>query len=213
MSNALTELVFHLDGHPDTAVVSGRLLYPDLSDQGVARRFPSPVNAIFGRTTLLSRLFPRNRHSADYMVSRGNNGDTPFEVDWVSGACLMIRKRVLDRIGWLDERFFMYWEDADICRRVKNSGGRVFCIPAANVIHHEGKSSRHGKRARLVVSFHRSAYHYYRKHHLTNASALMQVVAIYGLGIRALALLCLNTFASGKRPASPEKKKCRAKSY
>jgi hypothetical protein len=204
LDDALTKLVSFLDSHLDVAVVSGRLVYPDLSDQGVARAFPTPFNAVFGRTTLLARLFPNNRHSKEYIVSRAHHSDEPFEVDWVSGACLMVRSEVIEEVGFLDEGFFMYWEDADFCFRIKRAGWRVFCVPEARVIHHEGKSRRKKSSNRLIVEFNKSAYRYYRKHHVRSPFQPMNLVALLGLSLRTVVLLALNAVSDGDDRRSGE---------
>ncbi|KPJ67938.1 hypothetical protein AMJ44_07045 [candidate division WOR-1 bacterium DG_54_3] len=192
LADALPKLVTFLDKHTDVAVVSGRLVYPDFSDQGVARTFPTPFNALFGRTTLLNRLLPNNRYSRKYLVSHVKKSDKPFEVDWVSGACLMVRNKVIQEVGLLDERFFMYWEDADLCFRIKQKGWKVFCVPEAKVIHYEGKSTRRKSSSRLIIEFHRSVYRYYRKHYIRSPFDLMNAIAVFGLFFRTLVLLGIN---------------------
>jgi N-acetylglucosaminyl-diphospho-decaprenol L-rhamnosyltransferase len=188
---ALTRLSGFLDRTPGVGVVSGRLVYPDYFDQGVARKFPSPINALFGRRSLMTKLFPNNRFSRKYMLSRNHDSGEPFAVDWVSGACMMIRRQVIEEIGLLDEGFFMYWEDADFCFRAKERGWKVFCVPDAIVVHHEGKSA--GRRdGRLIVEFNRSAYRYYRKHHVSSSITAMNFVALLGLTLRTVVLLGAN---------------------
>jgi GT2 family glycosyltransferase len=137
----------------------------DGTDQGTARTFPSPLAAFFGRKSLLTRLAPSNPWSRRYLAGRQRQGRDPFRVDWVSGACLMTRQDVIERVGPLDERFFMYWEDADWCQRIGQLGLGVYCVPEAEVRHAEGQSGR-GHRARLIWEFHKSVYWYYVKHHL-----------------------------------------------
>jgi GT2 family glycosyltransferase len=205
LEDAIPKMVTFLDTYPDVAVVSGRLVYPDFSDQGVARTFPTPMNAVFGRRSILTKLFPNNKYSRKYMVSRQNQSDKPFEVDWVSGACLMVRKEVLDEIGLLDDGFFMYWEDADLCYRIKQNDWKVFCVPEAVVIHYEGKSSLGKNSSRLIIEFNKSAYRYYRKHHIKNLFGLKNLLAVSGLTARTLILLIGNTFKSsifGKKKRS-----------
>jgi N-acetylglucosaminyl-diphospho-decaprenol L-rhamnosyltransferase len=192
--NALEQLVGFLRIHEDVGVVSPRLVYPDLTDQGVARRFPTPINALFGRRSLLTRMFPNNRYARQYLLSRQHRGDIPFEADWVSGACLMFRRGLLERLGGLDERFWMYWEDADFCYRAKQQAWRVFYVPAAVVIHHEGKSSGGRRDGRLIIEFNRSAYRYYRKHCLKAALHPMAVLAAIFVTMRTGISLCANAF-------------------
>lgn len=192
LEDALEKMVSYLESHPETAVVSPRLVYPDFSDQGVARRFPTPANAIFGRKSVFTRLFPNNRYSKKYLVSLSYDLNDPFEVDWVSGACIMARKKVVEEAGLLDEKFFMYWEDADLCFRIKKNGWRVFCVPEAVVIHYEGKSTKEKSSNRLIIEFHKSAYRYYRKHHIKSFFEFMNFIAILGITFKALGLIVVN---------------------
>jgi GT2 family glycosyltransferase len=167
---SLARLADVLAGDPSIAIAGPRLLNPDLSDQRTARAFPTPAVALFGRRSALTRVWPSNPWSRRYLlegpsVSGGADGaGTAFDVDWLSGACMMVRRDVIDRVGPFDPRFFMYWEDADLCRRVKGSGGRVICDPSARVVHDEG--AQRERNTRQVVDFHRSAYRYFAKHEL-----------------------------------------------
>ena len=190
--DALAQVVEFLKTHDHVGIASARLVYPDFTDQGVARTFPTPVNALFGRRSLLTRLFPNNRYARRYLLSRQHCTDEPFEVDWVSGACLMFPRRLLEQIGGLDERFWMYWEDADFCFRAKQSGWRVFCLPKAVVVHHEGKSSGGRRHWKTIVEFNRSAYRYYRKHYLRSRLQPMTAVAATFLTLRTATLLFAN---------------------
>jgi hypothetical protein len=204
LGNALKNLADYLDTHPDVAIVSPRLVYPDFTDQGVARTFPTPMNALFGRRTLLARLFPNNRYSKKYIVSQKDNSNNPFEVDWVSGACLMVRRSIIDEIGPLDDDFFMYWEDLEFCYRVKMKGWKVVCIPSETVIHYEGKSTLKKISSRCIIEFNRSAYLYYKKHHIKSPFEVMNLVAITGLTLRTLLLLLVNLFAVPRRDREEE---------
>jgi GT2 family glycosyltransferase len=199
---ALDILVEFLDEHPDAGVVAPQLLNPDGSDQGTARTFPTPAAAVFGRRSPLTRLFPRNRYSRRYLAGREHTGDEPFAVDWVSGACRMIPRRIVERVGPLDEGFFMHWEDADWCRRVKAAGFGVWCVPAARVVHAEG-GSRGGWPAVQVRHFHRSAYRYYAKHHLTGARRVLRPVARAALTARASLIIGRDALRARSATASP----------
>jgi len=104
----------------------------------------------------------------------------------------MVRKRVIEDVGLLDETFFMYWEDADICFRIKQKGWQVYCVPEALVIHYEGKSLSKKTSSRSIIEFNKSVYRYYRKHHIKSSFDMMNLVAILGLSLRTLVLLGIN---------------------
>ena len=86
-----------------------------------------------------------------------------MELDWVSGACMLVRREAFDRVGGFDPRFFLYWEDADLCRRMRSNGYRVRYHPSARVAHTVGQSSRTARRL-AIRAFHQSAYLYYTLH-------------------------------------------------
>jgi N-acetylglucosaminyl-diphospho-decaprenol L-rhamnosyltransferase len=191
IGEALEKMVRFLEDHPKVAVAAPRLVYPDFSDQGVARTFPRPINAIFGRRSLLTRLFPRNSWARTYLVSREHHTQEPFEVDWVSGACLMVRKSAIEDVGPLDEGFWMYWEDADLCYRLKQQGWQVYCLPSAVVVHHESKSVAPKASSRSIIEFHKSVYRFYRKHYIKSPLEFMNILALVGLTARSLLLVGL----------------------
>ena len=163
---AIPLLVAFMNEHPAVAAVGPKLLNPDGTVQGSARRDPSPWTGLFGRTAPLTRLFPDNPLSRRELPGLGHEGDEPLEVDWVSGACLLVRRDAYERVGHLDERFFLFWEDADWCRRFRHTGWKICYLPGATATHDVGVSWKQ-RPVRSAVDFHRSAYRYYRKHHLS----------------------------------------------
>lgn len=198
-AGSLAALAAFLDATPRAAVAAPKLLYPDLTDQGTARSFPTAAAAIFGRRSLLTKLWPGNRWSRRYLAGRSRAGDEPFEVDWVSGAAMMVRREIVERVGGLDEGFFMHWEDADWCHRMKDAGAAVYCVPSSRIVHHEGGSRRGWPPAQLRA-FHQGAYRYYAKHHAPWWSPLRYVAAA-GLALRAAALIALYVLASRRQVA------------
>jgi GT2 family glycosyltransferase len=145
--------------HPDVGVAGAKVLNVDGTVQRSARRFPGPTTLIGGRSTWLTRAYPGNWFSRRNLIE----ADVPVDVDWVSGACLMTRRDVFESLGGFDESFFMYWEDADYCRRVSRAGYRCVYAPVASVRHVGGVSAA-SDRARMVRAFHDSAFYLYRKH-------------------------------------------------
>ena len=117
--STISLLVDFMNEHPEAAVVGPRLLNPDGTVQGSARRDPSPWTGLFGRDAPLTRLFPNNPVSRRELPNLCHAGDAPLEVDWISGACLLVRRAAYEQVGGLDERFFLFWEDADWCRRFR----------------------------------------------------------------------------------------------
>lgn len=186
---ALAALLDFAEGQPEAGVVAPRLLYGDGRDQLTARAFPTPAAGLFGRRSPLTRLMPNNRWSARYLAGRQHTGDDAFEVDWVSGAAMLVPRRVIDEVGALDEGFFLFWEDADWCHRIKDAGYAVWCVPAARVVHHEGGSRGFGWTPATIRPFHRGAYRYWRKHHAPQLWNPLRWTAGILLAARAALLL------------------------
>ena len=91
------------------------------------------------------------------------SGQESVVVDWLSGACMLARRDTLEAVKGFDERFFLYWEDADLCRRLRARGDHVRFVPGATAIHRVGQSSRTA-RSFAIRAFHESAYLYYATH-------------------------------------------------
>jgi GT2 family glycosyltransferase len=90
--------------------------------------------------------------------------ETPCQVDWVSGACLLVRREVFEAVGLLDEGFFMYYEEVDLCRRARRAGWPCWYVPEAHVVHLVGQSSGIGTRKRLPAYWFRSRRRYFLTH-------------------------------------------------
>jgi N-acetylglucosaminyl-diphospho-decaprenol L-rhamnosyltransferase len=145
---------------PNAGIVAPSLRYPDGRNQGTARSFPTSSAGLFGRRSLLTRLFPNNRWSTRFLSGRDREGE-PFTCDWVSGACMLFPREVLLEAGGFDERYFLFWEDAAWCHQLHQSGYEVWTIPDAVVVHREG-GSRNGWPPPVVRHFHRGAYLYWK---------------------------------------------------
>ena len=165
VAGALSGLGAVLAAHGRCAMVGPRILNPDGSVQGSARGDPDMFTGLFGRTSLLRRILPRLAMSTRNVVSAATlpEGQDSVVVDWLSGACVLVRRDAMNAVGGFDEGYFLYWEDADLCRRIRAAGYRVRYRPDARVAHTVGRSSRTA-RALAIRAFHRSAYLYYARH-------------------------------------------------
>lgn len=178
--------------NPDVAILGSKILDHDGSIQGSARSFPSPLTALFGRSTILTRFFPNNRFTRSNVITTVSDGKTPMEVDWVSGACMVVRRKAVEDVGLMDERFFMYWEDADWCKRMWENGWKVIYFPLASVVHFVGISS--SKRPlRSILDFHKSSYLLFAKYARWPLS-MLKPVAFAGLSLRFYILFILQLF-------------------
>jgi N-acetylglucosaminyl-diphospho-decaprenol L-rhamnosyltransferase len=151
-----------LDTQADVAIVGGLVREADGRVQPSARRFPDLSTPFGGRTSWLTRVAPNNPLTRRNLAATDSHG-RGATVDWVTGAFMMIRREVFIELGGFDEHFFMYWEDADLCRRALARGWKTMYQPEAAVVHHTGRASRYAP-FRSLVAFHHSVFHYYWKH-------------------------------------------------
>jgi len=150
-----------LKEHPDTGVVGPRVLNSDGSVQASARRFPDLSTALGGRSTWLTGRFPNNWMTRRNLLGRSATG--PMDVDWVAGSCLMTTRSAFMRAGGLDEGFFLYFEDADYCRRLTSLQLKCTYLPHVTV-RHEGGHSAQLVPGLAIRAFHRSAVRMTLKH-------------------------------------------------
>jgi GT2 family glycosyltransferase len=150
-----------LEDHPVVAAAGALVREADGSVQLSARWFPNVTTGFAGRTSLLSRLWPANHWTRRNLVAPGGVR-APIEVDWVTGVCIMVRREAFESVGGMDERFFLYWEDADLCFRLKRAGWRTVYNPTVSVTHLTGRSSAQ-VRQQALKAFHESAYLYFSK--------------------------------------------------
>lgn len=157
------ELIHFLDERPHVGFVGPKVLNKNGTFQLSARRsIPSPFDAI-ARALLLSKIFPNSTLFARYNRTY-TDPDVTQQVDASSGCCIVARRSMLDQIGLLDERFFIYCEDVDWFLRAKKAGWEVYYVATA-VIEHDHAYSERFRRHRAVMDFHHSMIYLYRKHY------------------------------------------------
>jgi GT2 family glycosyltransferase len=138
-AESLRRLVAVLDADGRVGAAAPRIHRPDGTLEPSLRRFPT-VRSTYARALFLHRLFPDAAWANELVRDREAYG-RPGSPDWASGACLLIRREVLERLGGLDEDFFMYCEDKDLCRRMRNFGFDVRFEPGALAVHEGGASA------------------------------------------------------------------------
>jgi N-acetylglucosaminyl-diphospho-decaprenol L-rhamnosyltransferase len=159
---ALSTMVQYMESHPRVGALGPQLRYPDGSLQSSRRRFPTFATALV-ESTVVQEWSTDNALLRRYYMADTPDGEIQ-PVDWVVGACLLVRRGVYQQVGGLDEGFFMYSEEMDWCHRIRSAGWDVVYLPTATVIHHEGKSSEQVVPARHI-HFQGSKVRYFRKHH------------------------------------------------
>ncbi|HUZ88937.1 MAG TPA: glycosyltransferase family 2 protein [Candidatus Acidoferrales bacterium] len=189
------KLTDFLLARPEAAAVSPRIQRPDGSPDLAARRgFPTPMTSFY-RLSGLSRLFPRslrfNRYNMGYL-----SDSEVHEIDSGTGACLMLRRSAIERVGLFDPDFFMYGEDLDLCLRLKDDGWKVFYQPDAHARHVKGASSRQAT-LRMLYHFHRSMWVFHLKHYAGDLSA-------FSTGLVWLSIWARWAFLAGRAIVDPE---------
>lgn len=170
VGTALKQMVQYMETHPAVGALGPRLLYPDGRIQSSRRRFPTLATALF-ESTWLQPIAPQSILRRYYVLDRPD--DAISKVDWVVGACLMVRREAYEAAGPLDERYFMYSEEMEWQRRIKAAGWQVVFYPEAEVIHHEGKSSEQVTAERHIY-FQRSKLRYFYDYHGRLAGGLLR---------------------------------------
>jgi len=135
IDSSMTSMLSMMERDNKIGVVAPQLLNEDLS----------PHTSFFNFPTLKGELAERYEFLLQWMGYRFshttlNTMQEPLQVDWLSSACMLIRRDIINEVGLFDENFFIYYDDVDFCRRVKNSSWKIFFYPRAKVVHLEGKS-------------------------------------------------------------------------
>jgi N-acetylglucosaminyl-diphospho-decaprenol L-rhamnosyltransferase len=183
--NAISALLDGLSKHPEAGLISPRLEWPDGEPQISCFRYPTPASEAISsaRTSVITQLLKKY----DVPIPIFN---TPQEVEWTSFAAVLIRKAVIDQIGYLDEGYFMYFEDIDYCRRAQAAGWKVVHWPDARVVHLRGGSgsvksdlaARKRPRTYLYASRARYFAKFYGKYGLWGANLLWLAGRVISLG-------------------------------
>lgn len=156
LPGALQALLAFMAAHPPAGACGARLLNADGSLQPSCHPMLTPERE-FWRLTFLDRLLPRATYKmASWPV------DQPHRVEVIKGACLLLRRAALDQIGWLDESYFMYTEEVDLCYRLAQAGWELWWVSQAQVLHYGGASSRQAAEA-MYLQLYRSKVQFYRK--------------------------------------------------
>lgn len=161
LSNSIAKMIKKLENNPSIGIIGPQFLDLEQRVQMVGSDMPFLPQAIFA-FSFFNKFFPNNPFSKKYYLSDFDR-NTEKEIPALCGACLVIKKSMFERIKGFDERFFMYFEEADICYRVKMRGYKPLYYPTARVIHLIGKSSSDKKW--IQRTFEQSRYKFLKKYH------------------------------------------------
>jgi GT2 family glycosyltransferase len=177
LDDALEILLEEMDSHPKTGIMGCRLHFPEGHLQRSFGGFPNLFTELLDQT-MLHRLITACR-------MRGGAYDKPHEVDWVTGACMLVRQEVFAQIGGLDEGYHMFLEDVDWCLRAREAGWRVRYTPRARIVHIKGFSSRLVM-PRMIVEDQYSAFRFFRKHRGPSGEPILKAIVSLGCLVRGL---------------------------
>ncbi|MEW6553620.1 MAG: glycosyltransferase family 2 protein [Actinomycetota bacterium] len=195
LSGGLDEVLDRMESDPAIGALGPMVLNSDGSVQMSCRRFPSMfASMVHG---FLGDIWPGNPLTMKYQM-KNMCRDGPCEVDWISGAAMLLRREAAERVGGFDETYFMYVEDVDICWRLREAGYRVVYDPAMRLLHHIGRTSSQ-QSVRMLYQHHRSMFIYCRKRYRGGRGMALLPLVLAGLAARfTLALLLRAIRREGK---------------
>jgi len=197
-------LVQFMEENPKAGICTPKVLNRDGTLQKQCRRSAArPWDAVTYFSGL-SRRFPQSRLFARYLMTYLDE-DEVNEIEAVSGSCMIIRREVVEQIGYLDEQFFAYQEDADFCFRARQAGWKVFYVPQAQIVHFGGEGGSKVQVYQSIYQWHRSYYLYYRKHLARDYFFLLNWLIYTAIGAKLAVsmlatLLRRDKFAGTKKP-------------
>jgi N-acetylglucosaminyl-diphospho-decaprenol L-rhamnosyltransferase len=192
IDGCVERLIAFLRQRPDVYLAAPRTFNTDGSVQETARNLPGPLSGLLGRQSALTRLFPNNPISRRYLARQHRSATEPFAVEQIGGACMFFRRELLEKVGPWDERYFAYWVDTDWCCRLKAHGLPIFCIPAAQIVHHESNARGKRKSVHRIWLFHYGAWQFYTRWRTFGPWDPRSVLVGLALLARALLQLALN---------------------
>lgn len=178
---SIVQMIRFMDERTEIGVAGPRVRRPDGSiDRACRRSFPTPKVSFF-RMTGLSRLFPRskvfNAYNLEYLPE-----DAAHPVDSVVGAYMQVRREAIEQVGLLDEAYFMYGEDLDWAKRIKDAGWQVWYNGQVEITHVKEASSRRSRKARLA--FYEAMWIFYRKHYQAHTPWLLDKAILLGIALK-----------------------------
>ena len=189
--NSIDKSLDYIKCHGDVGAIGCKILLPngDL-DKAAKRAFPNPKNSFY-------KLFGFSKINKDSEANNYNLDDLDdngvYEVDSLVGAFMLLRKKTIEEIGFLDEDYFMYGEDIDFCYRIKKANWKVIYFGKAEIIHYKGSSSKK-KKSNLIYEFYRSMYLFYNKHYRNEYSILTRIAVYLGIAVLLIVKLFFNIF-------------------
>ncbi|MFH1336028.1 MAG: glycosyltransferase family 2 protein [Candidatus Zixiibacteriota bacterium] len=186
--NSLISMIQFMEENPRTGALGPQLLNPDGTVQPSCREFPTYATLLW-EFSGLSRLFPKSKIFGHWRMGYFNF-DRIREVDQPMGSCLLLRRRTLEEVGVFDRSFPMFFNDVDLCYRIKKTEWKIYFFPDAQILHHKGASTRQVKR-RMIWRSHLAFYRFFRKHKNGMLNHLIQYLFCIPLFLFAFARMIL----------------------
>jgi GT2 family glycosyltransferase len=197
LPEAIDRLVVFMDQHPEVGICGPKVLNRDRTLQKPCRRGEPRPWAVLTYFLGLSSLFPRSPLFSQYLLTYLDE-DEIHEVDGVAGSCMMARRALIDQIGYLDERYFAYQEDADFCFRARQAGWKVYFMPGAQIIHYGSLGGSRIQPYRSIYEWHRSYFIYYRQHLAKDYLFFLNGFYYLAMALKLFWALGINFFRSEK---------------
>jgi GT2 family glycosyltransferase len=187
------KLLVFMEDHPRAGVAGVQLLNSDGTKQNSIANFPSLATELLNKRVL-------RWLSPERFPGKERAYPEPIEVESVIGACMLVKRKAMEEVGFLDEDYFLFLEETDWCFRMGKAGWKVYHVPQAEIVHFQGKSAEQDKK-RAKVEYYRSRYYFFRK----NRGMLQWVILLIGNVVRLLVEfiywggICLLTFFTHRR--------------
>jgi GT2 family glycosyltransferase len=197
LDSSIDKLIDFMDSNPDAGVSGPKLLNSDGTLQMQCRRgFPTLSNSLFYFSGL-NRLFPRSKLFGGYLLTYLDDKNT-VEVDSLCGAAMIVRREVIDKIGLMDESYYMYGDDIDWCYRIKKAGWKVYYLPDSEIVHYGGRGGSRRQSYRNIFEFHRAMAVFYRKHYAKKGLFILNWPVYAGIWLKCAVELAKNLFRKDK---------------
>jgi GT2 family glycosyltransferase len=190
---AIEQLVSFMDGHPEAGVAGAQLLNSDGSRQNSIANFPSLATELLNKS-LLRWVFPKS------FPGKERDYPEPVEVDSVIGASMIVKREAMEKVGLLDEDYFLFLEETDWCYRLKKAGWKIYHVPQAEIYHFQGKSAQTEKK-KARVEYYRSRYHFFKKNRGVLQWFVLHIGLVTKLAVEMISMAgaCLFTFFTIKK--------------
>lgn len=188
----LEKCIEYMDNHGEIGALGCKVVLTDGTlDHACKRGYPTPEASLY-YLLKLHKFFSNSKkfgaYTLDYLPD-----DQINEVDSLVGAFMMVRRESIDKVGLLDEDFFMYGEDIDWCYRIKEAGYKIVYYPEAEILHYKGASSKK-KKLKTIYEFHRAMILFYNKHYIHRYNFFVTLLVYLGIGFKLALSLLLNIF-------------------